>query len=528
MALDYLAFHRIVQLIQKELLQGKITKIYQISNEEFLFEIRNYGKNYHLLISTYPTMPYINLIENKPKTISIHTPLVLLLRKHLENGKIIRIEQQNDDRIVLFEISSFDEYFQNSTKKLYVELIGRASNLILTNQENMILDCLKKIPVQYQQLRTLLPNVTYVLPEKPLLQKLPQSIENELEFRQCTLQELKNFIHQSEQIYITENETKKDFHFFPFLSLKGKSQNYPWNVGIETYFSLSLQSERQRQRIASVDKVVKLELKKNKKKLDKLAQDFHQAQNAKEYQYYGDMLLTYGQEIQKITNPLPLFDPETNQLVAIPMDIRYNLFKNASLYYKKYQKAKVAQEKIQQQIALTKTQIDYLESIAFYIKEADEISMKQIEEELIEQGLLRKKANYSSKNKKKIEKKYMPLQYQLDEIKIAVGENNLQNEYLTFKMAHKNHYFFHTQQFHGAHVIIFTDTLNEKLIRTAANLAALHSEAKDSSSVAIDYTQVKNVKKIPGGKPGKVLINKQKTIYIDPNVELLKDLKILS
>lgn len=89
MALDYLAFHRIVQLIQKELLQGKITKIYQISNEEFLFEIRNYGKNYHLLISTYPTMPYINLIENKPKTISIHTPLVLLLRKHLENGKII-------------------------------------------------------------------------------------------------------------------------------------------------------------------------------------------------------------------------------------------------------------------------------------------------------------------------------------------------------------------------------------------------------------------------------------------------------
>lgn len=530
MALDFLAFKRIIELIKEKLLNGKIEKIYQISKEELLFEIRNQGKNYHLLLSTYPTMPYINLVENKPKTSSIHSPLVLLLRKHLENGKLIKIEQQNEDRIVLFEIVSFDEYFQNSIKKLYLELIGRASNLILTNQENVILDCLKKIPVQYQQLRTLLPNVTYQLPEKPLLQKLPVSIENELEYRQISLSTLKEEINQSRQIYITEANNKKDFHFFPFLSLKGQVQAYPWSLGIETYFSQSLLTERQRQRITEVDKILKLELKKNKKKLDKLRQDLQQAQNAKEFQYFGDMLLTYGQEIDQLTNPLLLFDDQINQIVSIPIDIRYNVFKNASLYYKKYQKAKVAQEKVQQQIDLTLNQIDYLESIAFFVKTADDWNMKEIEEELSNQGLMRKKEviKVNKKAKKKVEKKYLPLQYEYQGILIAVGENNLQNEYLTFKMAHKNHYFFHVQQFHGAHVVVFVDQLNESLIRMAANLAALHSEAKDSSSVAIDYTQIKNIKKIPGGKPGKVLINKQKTIYIDPNKELLKNLKKLS
>ena len=133
MALDFLAFKRIVELLRNDLLNGKIERIFQISNEEFLFEIRNNNKNYHMMISTHPLMPYINLMNSKPKTISIHTNLILVLRKYLENGKIVKIKQQNDDRIVLFEILGKDDYYQNTTKKLYIELIGRASNLILTN-----------------------------------------------------------------------------------------------------------------------------------------------------------------------------------------------------------------------------------------------------------------------------------------------------------------------------------------------------------------------------------------------------------
>ena len=529
MALDYLAFHRIVALLKDELIEGKISKIYQISNEEFMLDVRNHGKNYHVLISTHPLMPYLNLVSEKINTIPIHTNLVLLLRKHLENGRIIDVKQQNEDRIVMFKIVNRDDYFQNSMKKLYVELIGRASNLILTDHDDMILDCLKKIPVQYNNLRTLLPNVTYTLPEKPLNQKLPISIENELANRNIGLDELKQMIASSNQVYISEKDNKKDFHFFPLTYIKGQITSYPWNVGIEKYYHTILTNERQRQNTASIEKIIKNELKKNNKKLDKLAQDLAQAELAKESKYYGDLLLTYGPEIKDLKNPVSIFDLQEQKNVIIPIDTRYDLYKNATLYYKKYQKSKVAQEKIKEQIDITNSQLDYLNSIAYYLKNADLISIKQIEEELTLQGMIKKKNVYNNKsNKKKSEKSYRPLQYQLNNITISVGENNLQNEYLTFKLANKNHYFFHVQKYHGAHVIVHSDFLDENLIRTAANLAVLHSEAYASSSVAVDFTMVKNVKKIPGGKPGKVLINKQRTIYIDPNKDLLNYLKKLS
>lgn len=531
MALDFLAFKRIVELLRNDLLNGKIERIFQISNEEFLFEIRNNNKNYHMMISTHPLMPYINLMNSKPKTISIHTNLVLVLRKYLENGKIVKIKQQNDDRIVLFEILGKDDYYQNTTKKLYIELIGRASNLILTNQEDLIIDCFKKIPIQYNNLRTLLPNVKYNLPDKPINQKLPISIENELQFRHITCEELTELIDNSEQIYVSENETKKDFHFFPFLNLQGKFQAYPWNEGIEKFYYNVLNQERQRQNISSIEKNVKLEIKKNSKKLDKLHQDLQKAYQSSDYKYYGDLLLTYAQDVQSVKNPMMIKDEENNQEVLIPMDEHLSVFKNAALYYKKYQKSKVAIEKVNEQIELTKNQLDYLKSIHFHLMHASLFAIKEIEEELMQQGILRKKQKINpknNKNKKKVEKVYKPLQYKLDEVIISVGENNLQNEYLTFKIAHKNHYYFHVQQFHGAHVIVHSDILNESLIRHAANLAALHSEACESSSVAVDYTQVKNVKKIPGGKPGKVLINRQKTIFIDPSNDLTLNLKKLS
>ncbi len=530
MALDFLAFKQIVSLLKKELLNGKISKISQISNEEFLFEIRNNGKNFLMLISTHPLMPYINLIQKKPMSVSVHTNLVLLLRKHLENGKIVNMNQENDDRIVSFEILSRDDYYQNTIKKLYVELIGRASNLILTNKDETILDCLKKIPVQYNNLRTLLPNIKYTLPDKPLTQKLPFSIENELQYRRCTIDELTKIIDSSDKIYITEKENKKDFHFFPFYNMEGKFEEYNWNDGIEAFYNSTLNAERKRQNISYIEKILKQELKKARRKIDKLNQDMNNALSSEEFKYFGDVLLTYAQDVKLVTNPLVVFDESMNKNVSIPMDIRYSVFKNASLLYKKYQKSKIAKQKVQEQIDIATNNVDYLESVYFHLLNSDVINLKEIEEELVLQGIIKTKQKVVShkKSSKKVEKVYRPKKYKCEDVVISVGENNLQNEYLTFKIANKNHYYFHVQKFHGAHVIVHSDVLNEKLIRAAANLAALHSEAKDSSTVAIDYTQVKNVKKIPGGKPGKVLINKQKTIYIDPDKDLIKNLNKLS
>ena len=217
MAFDNLVFNQIVNLIKEPLINGKISKIQQISQEEFLFMIRNNNQNYNFLINTHPNTAYMNLVSKKPESNYVTSNFGLFIKKHLENGKIINILQQNDDRIVLLEISNFDDYFNHTIKKLYVELIGRASNIILCDEDNKILECLKKIPLQYNNLRPLLPNIKYELPNVPEKSSLPSSIINELNYRNISLEQLKEIIKKSTQIFIKESKEKKDFHFFEFF-----------------------------------------------------------------------------------------------------------------------------------------------------------------------------------------------------------------------------------------------------------------------------------------------------------------------
>ena len=204
MALDYLAFERIILLIKDALIDGKIVKITQVSNEEFLFVVRKDNKNNNLLVSTHPNMSYLNIVKDKPVSNQINTNLLMLFRKHLENGKIVNFTQQNNDRIVLMEVVNRDDYFRNATHKLYIELIGRASNIILTNEENIIIDSLKKIPLEYTNIRTIQPGIHYVLPSKPEHENLPYDIANEMSFSSMNIEEIKEKVLSSNKIYITK------------------------------------------------------------------------------------------------------------------------------------------------------------------------------------------------------------------------------------------------------------------------------------------------------------------------------------
>ena len=165
---------------------------------------------------------------------------------------------------------------------------------------------------------------------------------------------------------------------------------------------------------------------------------------------------------------------------------------------------------------MTEDNLDYFKTIKFHLDNADVIVANEIKEELMNQGFFKQKNNLKKNNKKNKEKAYRPQKYIFNNVSIEVGQNNLQNEYLTFKLSNKNDWFFHVQNGPGAHVVVHENKLNEALIRYAANLAAINSSQKNSSSVAVNYTLIKNVKKIPGGKPGKVIIKDQKTIFIDP------------
>jgi predicted ribosome quality control (RQC) complex YloA/Tae2 family protein len=527
MALDYLAFERIILLIKDTLIDGKIVKITQVSNEEFLFVVRKDNKNNNLLISTHPNMSYLNIVKDKPVSNQINSNLLMLFRKHLENGRVVSFTQQNNDRIVLMEVINRDDYFRNTTHKLYIELIGRASNIILTNDENVIIDSLKKIPLEYTNIRTIQPGIRYVLPNKPENENLPYDISNEMSFSSLTIEEIKEQVLNSNTIYIVKKDKKTNFHFIPFKFMEGEIIPYNWNEGLDAFYKDSLESERHRQVTNEMDKLAKNELKKSEKKIKKLQEELNIAKDAIIYKYYGDLLLTYMQGKKINEEVVEVFDEMEEKNVKIPYDKRFDLYHNANLYYKKYQKSKVAIVKIQEQIDLCEENIEYFTSVKYHLSKADVIVASQIKEELTNLGYFKKyqkpvkKAN--KKNKKDAPKAYKPLIIKYKENIIYVGQNNLQNEYLTFKIADKNHMFFHVQQGAGAHVVLASNHIDDELKRFVANIAAYYSMHSQSSTVPVNYTLIKNIKKIPGGKPGKVIINNYKTIYVDPDYLLFKD-----
>lgn len=525
MALDYLTFQRIITLMKLSIENGKITKISQISNEEFLFVIRNNNQNYNLLISTHPNMSYINLVNDKPASNHINTNLLMIFRKYLENGKIISFSQQNNDRIACLVVSGKDDYFRNTVHKLYIELIGRASNIILTDENEIIIDSLKKIPLEYLNIRTIQPGIKYVLPDKPADESIPYDLQNEIDYLNTKYEILKEKILTSEKIYICKSNNKIDFHFIPLTFMQGEVDEYYWANGLEKFYSSSLEFERHRQYTSDMIKLAKNEIKRSEKKVKKLNEELQIAKESIIYKYYADLLLTYMQGQRISSNVVKIFDEFENKEVEIPYDTRFDLYHNTNMYYKKYQKSKNAIVKIQEQIDICLENIDYFKQINYQLENADFMTASQIKEELIAQGYFRQnqKNNKKKKNGKKVEKVYKPLAIKYHDTMIYVGQNNLQNEYLTFKMADKSHMFFHIQQGPGAHVVVMSNNISDELKKFVANIAAYYSSYSMSSTVAVNYTLVKNIKKIPGGKPGKVIINNYKTIYVDPDYSLFKD-----
>ena len=363
------------------------------------------------------------------------------------------------------------------------------------------------------------------LPEKPGVEKIPYDLENQIKYSSETIEQIKEKVMSSSTIFITKKDSKTNFHFIPLTFMEGEVSQYDWNEGLDYYYSNTLASERHRQFTSTMDKLAKNEIKKSEKKIKKLSEELNISKQASIYRYYGDLLLTYMQGVKINSDVVEVLDEETNEKVSIPYDRKFDLFYNANQYYKKYQKSKVAIVKIQEQIDLCQENIEYFTSIRFHLENANVIVASQIQEELTNLGFFRKyqKPVKNNKKQKKVEKAYRPLLIKVDDINIYVGNNNLQNEYLTFKMADKSHMFFHVQQGPGAHVVVMSNNINEKIKRIAANIAAYYSSYKMSSTVPVNYTLVKNIKKIPGGKPGKVIINNQKTIYVDPDYSLFKD-----
>lgn len=534
MSYDGILLHQSVKSMQN-LVTGRISKIYQVSNYELLFIIRANKENHKLLFSCHPMYARMQCTNLAYPTPEQPNTLTMLFRKHLDGGFIEKIEQIENDRICKLSIKSFNELGDLATYYMYIEIMAKHSNITLCTHEHKIIDCLKRISPSMNSSRFLQPGATYNLPPMDdtkvnpytsnyiesdnytsIYQGMSPLLSKELLYRINSGQKYNDIIkeiEQSNKLYCSTLNNKNYFHIIPLLQLQTDVIEYDLFEGLDFYFQDIDTTERIKQQTANLVRYVQNEYQKNCLKLKKLQETLDSSTNRDIYRIKGDLLFSNLHLFKTGDHKVEVINYYDNTSMIIDLDIKLDPKTNAKKYYHKYQKAKNAIVHLNEQIINTNEEITYFDGLISLLSNANFEDALEIKDELIQLGYLKNKQKYT---KKKNTPKYHTY-YMEDGTEILVGKNNIQNDHITFKIASRYDTWFHVKDMPGSHVIVKSKDLSEETIRTACNLACNFSKAKNSSSVPVNYTLIKNIKKIPGGKPGQVIIDQYKTLYIDPD-----------
>ena len=583
MAFDGITVSAIKAEIEDKILGGRIDKVYQPEKDEIILGIRSMGQAYKLLLTSNASNPKFHFTQTNPSNPMTPPLFCMVMRKHLQSGKIIKIEQPDFDRILNIYVESLNELGDYSVKKLVLEIMGRHSNIILTDENNTILDCIKHIGHDTSSVREVLPGREYTLPPS-------QGKINTLELDNNDFNEVlennpsfeiqsviyKNYtgispIAASEICYRANvngsapvealTDIQKEIVFNKFAELvedikanrfypesitneKGKTIDFSpiemtqFNgLEIKKYTSISELIEsfyanrdfayRIGQKTQDLRKLITQNIERCIRKKDIQMQTLRSIKNRDELRLKGELLTANIYSIKKgmTTVELPNYYSENQELVAIELDSNKTPSENAQKYYKAYNKAKRTFEALKDQIKSNDEELAYLESVLTSVNNCtDEQDVKEIRRELREEGYVKKVKNQKDKSKKHS----VPLHFiSQDGFDIYVGKNNIQNDELTLKFARPRDIWMHTKNIPGSHVIIVANgqTIPDTTLNEGAMLSAFYSKAKNSSKVPVDYTEKKNVKKPNGSKPGFVIYETNKTAYITTSEEEIKKIR---
>ena len=583
MAFDGITVSAIKAEIEDKILGGRIDKVYQPEKDEIILGIRSMGQAYKLLLTSNASNPKFHFTQTNPSNPMTPPLFCMVMRKHLQSGKIIKIEQPDFDRILNIYVESLNELGDYSVKKLVLEIMGRHSNIILTDENNTILDCIKPIGHDTSSVREVLPGREYTLPPS-------QGKINTLELDNNDFNEVlennpsfeiqsviyKNYtgispIAASEICYRANvngstpvealTDIQKEIVFNKFAELvedikanrfypesitneKGKTIDFSpiemtqFNgLEIKKYTSISELIEsfyanrdfayRIGQKTQDLRKLITQNIERCIRKKDIQMQTLRSIKNRDELRLKGELLTANIYSIKKgmTTVELPNYYSENQELVAIELDSNKTPSENAQKYYKAYNKAKRTFEALKDQIKSNDEELAYLESVLTSVNNCtDEQDVKEIRRELREEGYVKKVKNQKDKSKKHS----VPLHFiSQDGFDIYVGKNNIQNDELTLKFARPRDIWMHTKNIPGSHVIIVANgqTIPDTTLNEGAMLSAFYSKAKNSSKVPVDYTEKKNVKKPNGSKPGFVIYETNKTAYITTSEEEIKKIR---
>ncbi|MGQ8969731.1 Rqc2 family fibronectin-binding protein [Bacillus altitudinis] len=568
MSFDGIFTYGMTNELQETLTGGRISKIHQPYKHELIFHIRSKGKNHKLLLSAHPSYARVQLTEHHDDNPSEPPMFCMLLRKHLEGGFIERFEQIGLDRVIVLHVRSRNEIGDEQTRKLYIEIMGRHSNLILVEDETeQIIDGLKHLSPSVNSYRTVLPGHQYLLP--PAQQKLnPFDVTKEDILKHLRFQEgkianqivdtfsgvsplfAKEAVHRAglanqETIpstllemfqliqahsftpQLTRKDGKEYFYLLELQHVDGDMKTFDsLSELLDRFYFGKAERDRVKQQAADLERFVVNEKKKNENKLKKLTRTLEESQNAHKYQLYGELLTANIYAIKKgdkEATVINYYDEEGGE-ITIPLKTNKTPSENAQAYFTKYQKAKNAVEAVNEQIERTHEEIAYFDELIQQLSSASPKDLEEIREELVEGKYLRPKQKRNAKKKK-------PSAIQLETyessqgVPILVGKNNKQNEYLTTKAAARDDIWLHTKDIPGSHVVIRHKAPDEQTLLEAAQIAAYFSKAKESSSVPVDYTKIRHVKKPNGAKPGFVTYDQQQTLFVTPDEDVVLKLR---
>ena len=532
MAFDGVFLRQVVRQLQ--VLNGsRINKIFQISDTEILFHL--YGlRKYQLMISCHSSYNRIHLTDRSYPTRNTPSNFIMLLRKHLEGGTIQSIEQAGLDRYLIITVASRNEIGDRILLQLYVELMGKYANLILVSN-NRIMDALKRIPPFENTRRTILPGAQFKVTDAQENKLDPFEIEDvgsddnlfeklvgfspllseEFHYRfdqGQSYREIIDFIASSDRIYITTLANGEQlFHCLPLTHLQLPYQSMEICQGLDHIYFAREEHERIRQLTGDLFKFTRRELRKSEQKIARLQQSLQEALDCDKWRQYGDALYANLDAETKGLNSIVLSDYEGNQL-TIPLDPKLDVRGNARRCFTRYRKGATGQKYITEQLAAAKENRSYFQLLQYQLEQADFTIASEIRQELENLGYLKAKRTVRKK-KQNTEPNYTRIEF--NGKFIYIGRNNIQNDYLTFHKAGRTDTWFHVKDMHGCHLIITTSHPTEEEIRLCAQLAAYYSKGRNSSSIPVNYTLVKNLKKIPGSRTGMVSMSQYNTIYID-------------
>jgi len=577
MAFDGIVISNLSYELNTKLVGGRISKISMPEENELIFTVKNNAKTYRLLVSASASLPLVYLTDvNKPAP-KVAPAFLMLLRKYIGTAKITDIFQMGLERILCFKLEHLNELGDLSHKCMYVEIMGKHSNIIFTDENNKIIDSIKRISANMSSLREVLPGREYFLPDE-LKKKdlLNTELEEFIEILKSKEYALSKSIYmnfagispliaeeivlraslssQAPSTSLSELEYTHLFHTIKNLLDDISSHNFSPNIvyrkeeAIEfssvklysyesdeyknTYYdSISkmlydFYSSREsfvlnRQKSSDLRRIVNTALERASKKYDLQEKQLQDADKKDIYRIYGDLLNTYGYSLKGGESSFTTENfYDENKEITIPLDKNKTAKENAKKYYDKYAKLSRTTKALSEEILNTKNDIEHLLSIQTALEvSSDDESLSQIRQELVDFGYIKKHS--SVKQKKSTSHPYHYIS--TDGYDIYVGKNNYQNEELTFKVATGNDWWFHAKGIPGSHVILKSNNeeeLPDRVYEEAAALAAFYSKAKDSEKVEVDYIQKKNIKKVAGAAPGFVIYHSNWSMIATPKADL--------